>query len=104
MMKQFPGRMRVTQDLMWAAGVPLFLTGRLASLSLGPAAPNIGAPRWSPGPLSISLGPRTRARRPTMAMAPTTTAKRPFYLSGQATCLLPWRDATQADWGEGGFM
>ncbi|KAM4060966.1 l-lysine 6-monooxygenase (NADPH-requiring) domain-containing protein [Hirsutella rhossiliensis] len=32
----------LNEDLMWADGVPLFLVGRLASLRLGPAAPNIG--------------------------------------------------------------
>lgn len=32
----------LNDDLMWKDEVPLFLVGRLASLRLGPAAPNIG--------------------------------------------------------------
>ncbi|CAM1511937.1 Fc.00g094500.m01.CDS01 [Cosmosporella sp. VM-42] len=32
----------INDDLMWNAGVPLFMTGRLAALRLGPAAPNLG--------------------------------------------------------------
>lgn len=32
----------LTEDLMWDEEVPLFMAGRLASLQLGPAAPNIG--------------------------------------------------------------
>ncbi|POR35996.1 Uncharacterized protein TPAR_03831 [Tolypocladium paradoxum] len=32
----------LNDDLMWTDGVPLFLVGRLASLRLGPAGPNIG--------------------------------------------------------------
>lgn len=35
----------LTDDLMWKAGVPLFVTGRLASLRLGPAAPNLEGAR-----------------------------------------------------------
>ncbi|KAJ4406686.1 hypothetical protein N0V91_004376 [Didymella pomorum] len=31
----------LTDDLMWASGVPLFVTGRLAGLRLGPGAPNL---------------------------------------------------------------
>ncbi|EAW09646.1 FAD binding domain protein [Aspergillus clavatus NRRL 1] len=35
----------ITDDLMWQPGVPLFVTGRLASLRLGPAAPNLEGAR-----------------------------------------------------------
>lgn len=35
----------LTDDLMWKADVPLFVTGRLASLRLGPAAPNLEGAR-----------------------------------------------------------
>ncbi|GJN72372.1 hypothetical protein PLICBS_006445 [Purpureocillium lilacinum] len=38
----FGGFPCLNEDLMWADGVPLFVAGRLASLQLGPAAPNIG--------------------------------------------------------------
>ncbi|KAI5463588.1 hypothetical protein BGZ63DRAFT_506059 [Mariannaea sp. PMI_226] len=32
----------ITEDLMWNKDVPLFMTGRLAALQVGPAAPNLG--------------------------------------------------------------
>ncbi|KAF9889947.1 hypothetical protein FE257_006821 [Aspergillus nanangensis] len=35
----------ITDDLMWQPNVPLFLTGRLAALRLGPAAPNLEGAR-----------------------------------------------------------
>ncbi|QGA12533.1 hypothetical protein EYB26_000177 [Talaromyces marneffei] len=35
----------LTDDLTWKADVPLFVTGRLASLRLGPAAPNLEGAR-----------------------------------------------------------
>lgn len=35
----------LTEDLMWKTDVPLFVTGRLASLRLGPAAPNLEGAR-----------------------------------------------------------
>lgn len=35
----------LTEDLMWNADVPLFMTGRLAALQVGPAAPNLGGAR-----------------------------------------------------------
>lgn len=35
----------LNEDLMWNDEVPLFVTGRLAALRLGPAAPNIGGAR-----------------------------------------------------------
>lgn len=40
--KGFGGFPCLTEDLMWTKDVPLFMTGRLAALQLGPAAPNIG--------------------------------------------------------------
>lgn len=36
----------LSEDLMWKDDVPLFLTGRLAALQLGPAAPNIGGAKF----------------------------------------------------------
>lgn len=41
-LKGYGGFPCLTEDLMWKDDVPLFLTGRLAALQLGPAAPNIG--------------------------------------------------------------
>ena len=35
----------LTDDLMWSRDVPLFLTGRLAALRLGPGAPNLEGAR-----------------------------------------------------------
>ncbi|KAF7589455.1 hypothetical protein BBP40_004253 [Aspergillus hancockii] len=35
----------ITDDLMWKADLPLFLTGRLAALRLGPGAPNLEGAR-----------------------------------------------------------
>lgn len=50
MMKRYPipgagGFPCVNDDLMWKDGVPLFVTGRLGALRLGPAAPNLGGAR-----------------------------------------------------------
>lgn len=47
MMEKYPiegfgGFPCLNDDLMWNADVPLFMTGRLAALRLGPAAPNLG--------------------------------------------------------------
>ncbi|CAK7217690.1 hypothetical protein SBRCBS47491_003256 [Sporothrix bragantina] len=47
MQKQFPietigGFPCLTEDLQWAPDVPLFCSGKLAMLRIGPAAPNIG--------------------------------------------------------------
>lgn len=41
----FGGFPCLNEDLMWKDDVPLFVTGRLAALRLGPAAPNIGGAR-----------------------------------------------------------
>ena len=51
MMEKYPikgygGFPCLSEDLMWQADVPLFLTGRLAALQLGPAAPNIGGAKF----------------------------------------------------------
>lgn len=35
----------LTEDLMWRNDVPLFMTGRLAALKLGPGAPNLEGAR-----------------------------------------------------------
>lgn len=40
--KSFGGLPCLNEDLMWKDDVPLFMAGRLGSLQLGPAAPNIG--------------------------------------------------------------
>ncbi|KKA29542.1 hypothetical protein TD95_005369, partial [Thielaviopsis punctulata] len=47
MLQKFPirglgGFPCLTEDLMWSKDVPLFMTGKLASLQIGPASPNIG--------------------------------------------------------------
>lgn len=59
----------LTEDLMWRDDVPLFVTGRLAGLRLGPGAPNlvgarIGAERiaWNVEEVLGKLG-RLRAGR-----------------------------------------
>lgn len=38
----FGGFPCITEDLTWKSDVPLFMTGKLAALQIGPAAPNIG--------------------------------------------------------------
>ncbi|KAI9903718.1 hypothetical protein N3K66_000247 [Trichothecium roseum] len=43
----FGGFPCLTEDLMWDEGVPLFMTGRLSALKIGPAAPNIGGAKVS---------------------------------------------------------
>ncbi|KAF2141849.1 uncharacterized protein K452DRAFT_298510 [Aplosporella prunicola CBS 121167] len=50
MMRDYPihghgGLPCLNDDLMWSDAVPLYVTGRLASLRLGPAAPNLGGAR-----------------------------------------------------------
>ncbi|CEL08019.1 hypothetical protein ASPCAL11172 [Aspergillus calidoustus] len=44
-LKTIQGLPCLTDDLMWQADVPLFLTGRLAALRLGPGAPNLEGAR-----------------------------------------------------------
>ncbi|KAF6835439.1 FAD binding domain-containing protein [Colletotrichum plurivorum] len=50
MLREYPvhghgGLPCISDDLMWAEGVPLFVTGRLAALRLGPGAGNLGGAR-----------------------------------------------------------
>lgn len=45
----------LNEDLMWKDDVPLFVTGRLAALRLGPAAPNIGGARVGAERIALAL-------------------------------------------------
>lgn len=45
----------LNEDLMWKDEVPLFVTGRLAALRLGPAAPNIGGARIGAERITLAL-------------------------------------------------
>ncbi|KAL4979247.1 hypothetical protein BDW66DRAFT_110697 [Aspergillus desertorum] len=45
----------LTDDLMWQAEVPLYLTGRLAALRLGPGAPNLEGARLGAERIAWSL-------------------------------------------------
>ncbi|KAH8836804.1 hypothetical protein MCOR27_003339 [Pyricularia oryzae] len=45
----------LTEDLMWRDDVPLFVAGRLASLRLGPAGPNLGGARTGAERISWAL-------------------------------------------------
>lgn len=45
----------LNEDLMWKDDVPLFVTGRLAALRLGPAAPNIGGARVGAERITLAL-------------------------------------------------
>lgn len=45
----------LTDDLMWRDDVPLFMTGRLAGLRLGPGAPNLEGARLGAERISWSL-------------------------------------------------
>ncbi|OLN86495.1 hypothetical protein CCHL11_08462 [Colletotrichum chlorophyti] len=50
MLEEYPihghgGMPCINDDLMWSEGVPLFVTGRLAALRLGPGAGNLGGAR-----------------------------------------------------------
>lgn len=42
-------------QLMWKDGVPLFVAGRLAALSLGPAAPNLGGAKMGAERIALAL-------------------------------------------------
>ncbi|GAB1318247.1 L-lysine 6-monooxygenase family protein [Madurella fahalii] len=42
-------------QLMWKDGVPLFIAGRLAALSLGPAAPNLGGAKMGAERIALAL-------------------------------------------------
>lgn len=45
----------LTDDLMWREDVPLFMTGRMAGLRLGPGAPNLEGARLGAERISWSL-------------------------------------------------
>lgn len=45
----------ITEDLMWKQDVPLFVTGRLAALRLGPGAPNLEGARLGAERISWAL-------------------------------------------------
>lgn len=60
MLKDYPiqgfgGFPCLNEDLMWQDDVPLFVTGRLASLRIGPAAPNIGGARIGAERIALAL-------------------------------------------------
>lgn len=61
MMKEFPvetvgGLPVLTQDLMWNAQVPLFITGRLAGLRIGPGAGNLEGARQGSERIAWKVG------------------------------------------------
>lgn len=45
----------LTDDLMWRPGVPLFLTGKLASLRLGPGAGNLEGARMGAERIALAM-------------------------------------------------
>lgn len=45
----------ITEDLMWKQDVPLFITGRLAALRLGPGGPNLEGARLGAERISWAL-------------------------------------------------
>jgi hypothetical protein len=45
----------LNNDLMWADGVPLFVTGKLAALRLGPGAANLGGARLGAERIALAL-------------------------------------------------
>lgn len=60
MLKDYPiqgfgGFPCLNEDLMWQDDVPLFVTGKLASLRIGPAAPNIGGARIGAERIALAL-------------------------------------------------
>lgn len=60
MLKDYPiqgfgGFPCLNEDLMWQDGVPLFVTGKLAALRIGPAAPNIGGARIGAERIALAL-------------------------------------------------
>ncbi|ROW12478.1 hypothetical protein VMCG_00847 [Cytospora schulzeri] len=65
----FGGFPCLNEDLMWKDDVPLFVTGRLAALQLGPAAPNIGGARTGAERIALAvhqvLESQSEAGRPT---------------------------------------
>lgn len=51
----FGGFPCLNEDLMWQDDVPLFVTGKLAALRIGPAAPNIGGARIGAERIALAL-------------------------------------------------
>ncbi|OAA68277.1 FAD binding domain protein [Niveomyces insectorum RCEF 264] len=67
MLRRFPidtvgGYPCLTEDLMWADGVPLFCTGKLAMLRIGPASPNIGGVKLGAERVSLAVEDVLRRR------------------------------------------
>lgn len=61
MMEEYPindcgGLPCLNDDLMWRDDVPLFVAGRLASLKIGPASPNIGGAKLAAERIGLALG------------------------------------------------
>lgn len=61
MMKDYPvdqcgGLPCLNDDLMWRDDVPLFVAGRLASLKIGPASPNLGGAKLAAERIALALG------------------------------------------------
>ncbi|CAK7210968.1 hypothetical protein SCUCBS95973_000971 [Sporothrix curviconia] len=68
MQKQFPietigGFPCLTEDLQWAPGVPLFCSGKLAMLRIGPAAPNIGGVKLAAERIGLAVEDLLRRQR-----------------------------------------
>ncbi|SPO00305.1 related to FAD binding domain protein [Cephalotrichum gorgonifer] len=60
MMSEYPieecgGLPCLNDDLMWKDGVPLFVAGRLASLKIGPASPNIGGAKLAAERIALAM-------------------------------------------------
>lgn len=53
--KGFGGFPCLNEDLMWNDEVPLFVTGKLAALKIGPAGPNIGGARIGAERITLAL-------------------------------------------------
>ncbi|KAG9251948.1 uncharacterized protein F5Z01DRAFT_626645 [Emericellopsis atlantica] len=45
----------LTEELMWRKDVPLFVSGKLAALRIGPSAPNIGGARFAADWIALAL-------------------------------------------------
>lgn len=55
----------LNDDLMWRDDVPLFVAGRLASLKIGPASPNLGGAKLAAERIALAIGdfiPRDKGR------------------------------------------
>lgn len=53
----------LTEDLQWAPGVPLFCSGKLAMLRIGPAAPNIGGVKLAAERIGLAVEDLLRGRK-----------------------------------------